>query len=77
MNRKIKVLLAQLALTDINSSDFLDLSKKIAEAVRVEQKEKIDRVPKEPKTPKPKAKKTVVCDDCLELVNKKLKELEL
>jgi hypothetical protein len=77
MNRKIKVLLAQLALTDINSSDFLDLSKKIAEAVRVEQKEKIDRAPKEPKTPKPKAKKTVVCDDCLELVNNKLKELEL
>lgn len=77
MSRKINALVAQLALTDPNTSDFLDLSKKIAETFRLAQKEKAE---KPPKTPKPKAlkikePKTILCDDCSELLIVKMHEI--
>ena len=77
MSRKITALVAQLALTDPNTSDFLDLSKKIAETFRLSQKEKAE---KPPKTPKPKSlkikePKTLLCDDCADLLLVKMHEI--
>lgn len=77
MSRKINALVAQLALTDPNTSDFLDLSKKIAETFRLSQKEKAE---KPPKTPKPKVvkikePKVKLCDDCADLLIVKLHEV--
>jgi hypothetical protein len=75
MNRKVSVLLTQLSLADPATSEFLDISKKIADAVRIVQKEKAEKPPKEPKPPKPKAPRTVLCDECYELLFKKIDEI--
>jgi hypothetical protein len=78
MNSKVKALLTQLALTDAATSDFLDLSKKIAEAVRMEQKEKAEKPPNPPKPAKVLKKtepKTKICDECYMLVVNKLNEV--
>lgn len=75
MNRKVKVLLTQLSLTDSSTSQFLDLSKQIADAVRMEQKEKAEKPPKEPKPLKIKIPKTNICDDCYLLVIKQIDEI--
>jgi len=43
MNRKVNALLNQLASADPNTPDFLDLSKQLASAVKVMQKEKSEK----------------------------------
>jgi len=75
MNRKVKALLAQLALSDSTTSQFLELSKQLAEAVRMEQKEKAEKPIKEPKPLKIKIPKTTICDDCYVLVIKQLNDI--
>jgi len=75
MNSSIKKLLSQLILADPNTSDFLDLSKKIAEAVKIAHKEKAEKPPKPQKLPKPKEPKVKLCDDCSELLIVKLNEV--
>ena len=75
MNRKVKALLAQLALSDSTTSQFLELSKQLADAVRAEQKEKAEKPPKEPKPLKIKIPKTTICDDCYLLVIKQLNDI--
>jgi hypothetical protein len=75
MNRKVKVLLTQLALSDPTTSQFLELSKQIADAVRTDQKEKAEKPPKEPKPIKVKTPKTTICDDCYVLVLKQLNDI--
>ena len=75
MNRKVKALLAQLALSDSTTSQFLELSKQIADAVRTEQKEKAEKPPKEPKPLKIKIPKTTICDECYVLVLKQLNDI--
>jgi hypothetical protein len=75
MNRKVKALLAQLALSDPTTSQFLELSKQIADAVRMDQKEKAEKLPKEPKPLKIKIPKTTICNDCYCLVIKQLDEI--
>jgi hypothetical protein len=71
MNRKINSLLNQLASTDPTSPDFLNLSKELAGAVKVMQKEKSEKK-HVPKTPKPKPARTMLCFECADLVEKKL-----
>ena len=75
MNRKVKALLAQLALSDSTTSQFLELSNQIADAVRTEQKEKAEKPPKEPKPLKIKIPKTTICDECYVLVLKQLNDI--
>jgi hypothetical protein len=77
MSRKINALVAQLALTDPNTSDFLDLSKKIAETFRLSQKEKAEKPPKTPKAKviKIKEPRTILCDDCADLLIVKMHEI--
>jgi hypothetical protein len=75
MSRKINILVAKLALTDSNTPEFLDLSKQIAETFRLVQKEKAEKLPKQPKAPKQKEPKTILCDDCAELLIVKMHEI--
>jgi hypothetical protein len=72
MNSTIKKLLSQLILTDCNTSDFLELSKKIADAVKLAQKEKAEKPPKPHKIPKPKVPNVKLCDECSFLLMKNL-----
>jgi uncharacterized protein YlaI len=74
MNRKVNALLNQLASADPNTPDFLDLSKQLASAVKVMQKEKSEKK-NMPKTPKPKPVKTMLCLDCTDLLQKKLSSI--
>jgi len=75
MSRKITALVAQLALADPNTSEFLDLSKKIAETFRLAQKEKAEKPPKQPKVPKPKEPRVLLCDECADLLIVKMHEI--
>jgi hypothetical protein len=77
MSRKINTLIAQLAFTDPNTSDFLDLSKKIVETFRLSQKEKAEKTPKtpKPKIAKVKEPRTMLCDECADLLIVKMHEI--
>jgi hypothetical protein len=77
MKSKVNDLLLKLSMTDPASPEFLDISKQVAEAFKANVKEKMEKikVPKEPKTPKAKAPKTMLCDDCGDLLMKKLEEI--
>jgi hypothetical protein len=75
MSRKINTLVRLLSLADPTTTEFLDLSKKIAEVYKQTEKEKADKPPKEPKAPKPKEPKVKLCDDCSELLIVKLNEV--
>ena len=63
MSRKVAELLLKLSLTDPTSSDFLIVSKEIAEAYKAHTKKKLEKESK-PKIKKDKPKRTIMCDDC-------------
>ena len=74
MKSTLKELLIKLSMIDPTLPDFLIISKELAQTVRVMEKKKSDK-PKEPKAPKPKPKKTVLCEDCAELFNNRIKDI--
>jgi hypothetical protein len=77
MKSKVNDLLLKLSMTDPTLPEFLEISKEVAEAFKATTKEKLEKIkaPKEPKTPKPKIPKTMLCDDCGDLLMKKLEEI--
>ena len=74
MNSSIKKMLARLITIDATMPDFLELSKKIAEAIKQYQKDKAEK-PLKIKVPKVKQPKVKLCDDCSELLIVKLNEV--
>jgi RNase P subunit RPR2 len=72
MARKINDLLTQLAVTDVNSSEFIALSKQIAQVHRENIQKKNDNKSKEPK---PKKEKTILCTNCSKLLIPKINDL--
>jgi hypothetical protein len=74
MKSTLKELLIKLSMIDPTLPDFLIISKELAETVRVIEKKKADK-PKEPKAPKSKPKKTIICEDCAELLNNRIKDI--
>jgi hypothetical protein len=75
MKSLVKDLLIKLSMADSTTQEFLEISKQVAEAVKSEIKDKLNKPPKEPKAPKPKMKKTVMCEDCVELFNNRIKDI--
>jgi hypothetical protein len=75
MSRKVSELLLKLSLTDVNSSEFIAVSKQIAEAYKEYTKKKLDKEGKEPKPKKEKVKKSVLCENCTELIMPKVSAL--
>jgi hypothetical protein len=63
----------KLSLTDINSSEFIAVSKEIAQAYKEYSKKKLE--PKAPKVKKEKPKRTVMCEDCSKILLGKLNEI--
>jgi hypothetical protein len=63
MSRKVAELLLKLSLIDPTLPDFLVVSKEIAEAYKAHTKKKLENKHK-PKIVKEKPKKTIMCDDC-------------
>ena len=76
MSRKVSVLLMKLSQTDVDSNEFLTISKQIAEAFKEHTKNKLEKEanPK-PKKEKVKVPKVVLCEDCVVLLNDKLKPI--
>ena len=74
MSRKVAELLLKLSLTDPNSSDFLTVSKEIAEAYKQHAKKKLEKESK-PKIKKEKPKRTIMCDDCSSMLLNNIKSI--
>lgn len=67
MSRKVSLLLEKLAQTDVNSADFIAVSKLVAEAFKEHTKKKLEKENK-PKVIKIKPKRTIMCEDCSNLL---------
>ena len=74
MSRKVTVLLERLTQIDATMPEFLITSKQIAEAFKEHTKNKMEKKTK-PKKEKVKAPKVVLCDDCVVLLNDRLKPI--
>jgi hypothetical protein len=74
MSRKVSLLLEKLAQTDVNSSEFIAVSKLVAEAFKEHTKKKLERENK-PKAVKIKPKRTVMCDDCSNMLLNNIKSI--
>jgi hypothetical protein len=74
MSRKVAELLLKLSLTDPTSSDFLVVSKEIAEAYKAHTKKKLEKESK-PKIKKDKPKRTILCDDCSSMLLNNIKSI--
>jgi len=74
MSRKVAELLLKLSLTDPTSSDFLIVSKEIAEAYKAHTKKKLEKESK-PKIKKDKPKRTILCDDCSSVLLNNIKSI--
>jgi ATP-dependent protease HslVU (ClpYQ) ATPase subunit len=72
MSRKVSVLLEKLSQTDVDSPEFLALSKQIAETYKEYFKNKMEKKAK-PKAVKVKNKRTIMCDDCSTLLLNSIK----
>ena len=77
MSRKVAELLLKLSLTDPTSSDFLIVSKEIAEAYKAHTKKKLEKEskPKIKKDKKDKPKRTILCDDCSSMLLNNIKSI--
>lgn len=74
MSRKVSLLLEKLAQTDVNSSEFIAVSKLVAEAFKEHTKKKLEKESK-PKVVKIKPKRTIMCDDCSMLLLNNIKSI--
>jgi hypothetical protein len=74
MSRKVSLLLEKLAQTDVNSSEFIAVSKLVAEAFKEHTKKKLEKETK-PKVVKIKPKRTIMCDDCSMLLLNNIKSI--
>lgn len=74
MSRKVSLLLEKLAQTDVNTPEFLAVSKLVADAFKEHTKKKLEKEAV-PKVKKEKQKRTIMCDDCSTMLLNNIKSI--
>jgi len=74
MSRKVSLLLEKLAQTDVNTPEFITVSKLVAEAFKEHTKKKLEKEAA-PKVKKAKQKRTIMCDDCSTMLLNNIKTI--